>query len=320
MHNLCTYTHGGGGRHPRGEEALVDVLVAGGTGFIGSRVVDQLVAQGTHRVVVMTRDPQTSRRKAGVEYVHGDVGDPASLGAATRGIDVVVHAVQFPNHPVENPRKGWTYEKVDGAGTERMVAAATKNSVKRFVYLSGAGARPGRTQPWFRAKERAEKAIKASGMEYVILQPSWIYGPDDRSMNKFVAFVKRLPIVPVIGSGKEQVQPVFVEDAGKVAAAAVTEPQATNRTFELGSSPAITMDEILRTIMRVLGKRKRLLHQPPWLVKIPAAVIQYLPNAPLSPGAIDFIVMDEPVDPTDAERVFGMRFRGLEEGLRTYLP
>jgi NADH dehydrogenase len=157
-------------------------------------------------------------------------------------------------------------------------------------------------------------------MEYVILQPSWIYGPDDRSMNKFVGFVRHLPIVPVIGSGKERMQPVFVEDAGQVAAAAVDEPEAANRTFELGSSPPITMDEILRTIMRVLGKPRPLVHQPAWLVKIPASLLQYLPNPPLSPGAIDFIVMDEPVDPTDAERVFGVRFRGLEEGLRTYLP
>jgi uncharacterized protein YbjT (DUF2867 family) len=317
---MCMQTGDGGDDLPRCEEVLMNVLVAGGTGFIGSRVVDRLAAQGTHRVVVMTRDPQSSKRKPGIEYVRGDVRDRASLEAATQGIDTVVHCVQFPNHPVENPRKGWTYEQIDGAGTARMVAAATENGVRRFIYLSGAGARPGRPQPWFRAKGRAENAIKASGMEYVILQPSWIYGPDDRSMNKFVAFARHLPIVPVIGSGRERVQPVFVEDAGNVAAAAVDNAEATNRTFELGSSPAITMDEILRTIMRVLGKQKPLFHQPAWLVKLPAAVLQYLPNAPLSPGAIDFIVMDEPVDPTDAERVFGIRFRGLEEGLRTYLP
>jgi NADH dehydrogenase len=209
---------------------------------------------------------------------------------------------------------------VDGEGTERMAAAAAKNGVKRFVYLSGAGARPGRSEPWFRAKERAERAITSSGMEYVILRPSWIYGPDDRSMNKFVAFVKYLPIVPVIGSGQERVQALAVSDVGKVAAAAVDETAATNRIFELGSSPPLSMDEILRTIMRVLGKQKPLLHQPAWLVKIPASILQYLPNAPLSPGAVDFITMDERVNPTDAEQVFGIQFTSLEAGLRAYLP
>jgi NADH dehydrogenase len=201
-----------------------------------------------------------------------------------------------------------------------MVAAAVKNGVKRFVYLGGAGTRPGRPEPWFKAKERAERAITSSGMEYVILRPSWIYGPDDRSMNKFVAFVKYLPVVPVIGSGRERVQALAVADVGKVAAAAVDLPAATNRVFELGSRPPLTMDEILRTIMRLLGKQKPLVHQPAWLVKIPAAVIQYLPNAPLSPGAVDFITMDEQVDPSDAERVFSIQFTPLEAGLREYLP
>ncbi len=278
----------------------MDVLIAGGTGFIGSRIVDELLKKGGHRIVVMTRDPARARPRPGVEYVRGDVSDPASLEAATHGIEVVVHAVQFPNHPVENPRKGWTYEQVDGAGTERMVAAAVKNGVKRFVYLGGAGTRLGRTEPWFRAKERAERAITSSGMEYVILRPSWIYGPDDRSMNKFVAFVKLLPVVPVIGSGRERVQPASVYDVAKVAAAAVDEPAATNRVFELGSRTPVTMDEILRTIMRILGKRKPLLHQPAWLVKIPASIIQYLPNARLSRGAVEFITMDVVFDPSDA--------------------
>jgi len=295
------------------------VLVAGGTGFIGSRVVDALLAKGEHQVLVMTRDPARARPKPGVEYVRGDVTDPASLEAATRDVDAVVHAVQFPNHPVENPRRGWTYERIDGAGTERMAAAAAKNGVKRFVYLSGAGTRPDRTEPWFRAKERAERAVTSSGMEYVILRPSWIYGPDDRSMNKFVAFVKYLPVVPVIGSGQERVQAAHVEDVAKVAAAAVDAPDAANRAFELGSQPPLPMDEVIRTIMRVLGKRKPLVHQPAWLVKIPASVIQYVPKAPLSPGAVDFITMDERVDPTEAERVFGITFRSLEEGLRAYL-
>jgi uncharacterized protein YbjT (DUF2867 family) len=298
----------------------MDVLVAGGTGFIGSRVVDELLAKGRHRVLVLTRDPARARPKPGVQYVRGDVSNAASLDAATRNVDAIVHCVQFPNHPVENPRKHWTYAEVDGAGTERMAAAAAKNGVKRFVYLGGAGTRPGRTEPWFRAKERAERAVTTSGMEYVILRPSWIYGPDDRSMNKFVAFVKYLPVVPVIGSGQEQVQALSVFDVGKVAAAAVDEPAAANRVFELGSRPPIAMDDILRLIMRILGKKRPLLHQPAWLVKIPAAVIQYLPNAPLSPGAVDFITMDERVDPTDAEQVFGIQFRTLEAGLREYLP
>ena len=251
----------------------MNVLVAGGTGFIGRHVVDELVRRGKFELRVMTRDPEKARRRADVEYVHGDISDPSSLVEATRDVEGVVHCVQFPNHPVENPRRGWTYEKVDGEGTERMVAACIGNGVRRFVYLSGAGVRPGRTEPWFRAKERAERAVTNSGMEYVIIRPSWVYGPEDRSLNKFVAFTKYLPVVPVIGTGQERVQPVLVFDVARVAAAAVDNPEATNQVFELGSREPLSMDEILRTVQRVLGKRRPLLHQPAWLVKIPASVL-----------------------------------------------
>src|SRR6266508_2321711 len=177
----------------------VEVLVAGGTGFIGSHVVDELAKGGRHTIAVMTRDPAAATRREGVaRYVQGDVADASSLARASEQIEAVVHCVQFPNHPVENPRRGWTYERVDGDGTERMVAACMKSGVRRFVYLSGAGVAPGRDKPWWRAKARAERAIVESGMEYVIIRPSWVYGPEDRSLNKFIAFVKYLPIVPII--------------------------------------------------------------------------------------------------------------------------
>jgi uncharacterized protein YbjT (DUF2867 family) len=297
----------------------VKVLVSGGTGLIGSYVVNALVRDGKHQVAVMTRDPARARPRAGVEYVQGDVADAESLSKATEGIEAIAHCVQFPNHPVENPRRGRTYEKVDGDGTERMVAAAAANGVRRFIYLSGAGVRPGRAESWFRAKERAERAVMASGMEYVIVRPSWVYGREDRSLNKFVAFIKWLPVVPVIGSGQERIQPAFVNDVAEVVANAIDNTEATNQVFEVGSREPLSMDEIIRTAMDVMGKRRPLFHLPTWLVKIPASLIQFVPNAPLSPGAVDFITMDERVDPSSAERVFGMRFKTLGEGLRTYL-
>ena len=91
------------------------VLVAGGTGFIGSHIVRRLAAVG-HGVIVMSRNPGKARAKVpeGVEIRAGDTGDAASLGPALEGADVAVSTVQFPNHPVENPRRGHTYIRVDG--------------------------------------------------------------------------------------------------------------------------------------------------------------------------------------------------------------
>ncbi|MFZ5814880.1 MAG: complex I NDUFA9 subunit family protein [Bacillota bacterium] len=292
------------------------VLVAGGAGFIGSYIVRNLLRQG-HKVVVISRRPESARGKvpAGAELRQGDVTDAASLDRALTGVDVVINAVQFPNHPVENPRKGYTYMKVDGEGTTRLVEAARKHGVKRFIYLSGAGVREDKTEPWFVAKLLAEKAIQASGIPYTIFRPSWIYGPEDRSLNKFVAFARYLPFIPVIGSGQERIQPVFVGDVAHVVAASVDMPQTANRIYEVGGPQELTMDEIIRTMLRVMGKRRPLIHHPVWFIKLATIPMQLLPNPILSPSAVDFVLQEEKVDTTALVRDFQIRLTPLEEGL-----
>jgi uncharacterized protein YbjT (DUF2867 family) len=300
------------------------ILVTGGTGFIGSYVCRELLARpevdAGSRVLLMTRDPEGKKHEdARVAYVAGDVRDAASLERATEGVDAVVHCVQFPNHPVENPSKGYTYLEIDAKGTERTVAACVKNGVRRIVYLSGAGVSPERPEPWFRAKVIAERAVRESGLEYVILRPSWVYGPEDKSLNRFVAFVRYLPVVPVIGDGKNRVQPVAIFDVARVAAAAVFNAEATNGVFELGGPEELTMDEIIGRVQKVLGTHRFLLHQPPALMKLAAIPMKLLPAPPLSPAAVDFILQEARVDPGPAERVFETKFMSLDEGLGRYL-
>jgi nucleoside-diphosphate-sugar epimerase len=289
----------------------MSVLVAGAAGFIGSHVVRELLRRGEHEVVGLSRSPRSGE----IEWRQGDVTEPATLREAARGIDCVVHAVQFPNHPIENPARGWTYMNVDAHGTRNMVAACREHGVRRFVYLSGAGVDEPRTEVWFEAKRIAEAAVRESGMEWVILRPSWIYGPEDHSLNKLVGFTRRLPFVPVIGDGKATVEPSHVDDVAAVAASAVDLSTATNRVFELGGPETLSMNEILRTIQEVLGVQKPLVHHPVPLMKAAAAVARLLPSPPLSPAAIDFLLMELHVDPRPAEETFGIRFRPLKEGL-----
>jgi NADH dehydrogenase len=296
------------------------IVVTGGTGFIGREVVRELLETGTDSIVVTSREPGAHDLWGGrVEVIQAFAGDPVSLGRAFTRADVVVHAIQFPNHPVETPRKGYTYLETDGRGTAIAASVARKLGVRRFVYLSGAGAGQDRKEPWFRAKDQAEKAIRDAGLEYVMLRPSWIYGRGDRSMNRFVTFCRLLPLVPVIGSGKTFVYPISVKDVARVAAAAVRREDMGAAVVELAGPERLTMDEIIQTIQRVLGKRRPLLHHPASLMKILVLPMGLLPTPMLSPGAIDFITQEVEMDPRPAQETFGP-FRRLEEGLREYLP
>ena len=297
------------------------IVVTGGTGFIGREVVKRLLETPGDEVLVVTRDPERAEAFGGrVRLVQAFAGDAISLGKVFTGADVVVHAIQFPNHPVEQPGKGRSYLEVDGRGTQVAAAVAKRVGVRRFVYLSGAGAGQGRPQSWFRAKDMAEAAIRETGLEHALVRPSWIYGPGDRSMNRFVAFCRYLPVVPVIGDGKTPVYPIFVGDVARAVAEAVRREDCNEKAFDLAGPERLSMDDILRTIQKVLGKRRLLLHHPRALMKLLVLPMALLPEPMLSPGAIDFILQEVDMDPKPAQDYFGFGFKRLEEGLRTYLP
>jgi NADH dehydrogenase len=295
------------------------IVVTGGTGFIGREVVGLLLASGSHEVVVTTRDPEKDLWAGRVRLVQAFAGDALSLGKALMRADVVVQAIQFPNHPVEDPSRGRTYMETDGRGTTVAAQTARKLGVRRFVYLSGAGAGQGRPQPWFRAKDMAEAAIRETGMEHTLLRPSWIYGPGDRSMNRFVTFCRRLPFVPVIGNGKAPVHPISVKDVARCVVECVQREDATDKALELGGPERLTMDEVVRTIQKVIGRRRPIVHHPVRLMKLLSLPMRILPEPPVSPTAIDFIVQEVEVDTRPAMEYFGFPFRRLEDGLREYL-
>jgi uncharacterized protein YbjT (DUF2867 family) len=296
------------------------IVVTGGTGFIGREIVTRLLESGEDQVAVTTRDPERADLWGGrVEALQAFAGDALSLGRAFARADVVVHAVQFPNHPVEDPSRGRTYLEVDGKGTQVAVSVAKSMGVRRFVYISGAGAGQGRPQPWFRAKDMAEAAIRESGLEHTLLRPSWIYGPRDRSMNRFVFFCRYLPVVPVIGDGTTPVDPLYVKDVARCAEQSVRREDARADAWELGGPERLTMDEVIRTVQRVLGARRPLLHHPVRLMKLLVKPMALLPVPPLSPGAVDFVTEAVELDTRPAHDHFGFPFKRLEEGLREYV-
>ncbi|HET7738869.1 MAG TPA: NAD(P)H-binding protein, partial [Tepidiformaceae bacterium] len=238
------------------------VLVAGGTGLIGREITRSLLDAG-HDVTVLTRSKPAPDPFGGrASWVLGDALDPATLPAAVAGRDVVIDAVQFPKSPIENPRKGHTFERVDLGATVNLADAAKAAGVSQFIDISGAGSAADAPYHWQRFKWQAEQHTIASGVPYTIFRPSWIYGPDDVSLNRFLGFAKFLPFIPVIGNGKTRINPLFIGDLGKHVVAAVGNPAALSQLFEIGGPKLMTMDEIIRTSLQAAGKKRFLLHQP----------------------------------------------------------
>lgn len=296
------------------------VAVAGGTGFVGGGIAAELHRRG-HRVIVLSHRGESARGPLpdDIEIRRADVTDPTTLEPALDGVDALVIALAFPGSPMESPRKGFTFEAIDARGTERLVAAATAAGVGRLVYLSGAGAAPDADRHWFRAKWRAEEAIRASGITSTIIRPTWIYGPRDVSLNRFLAFARRLPVVPLTNTGGQSLAPVFIDDVGRLAADSIVDPAAADQVFELGGPETMTMREIVRRATRVAGLERPVLPGPTPLLKVAAWPLSFLPRPPLTPSAIDFINQPATVDLAPLLERMPRRLTPFEEGLSTYL-
>lgn len=295
------------------------VLVAGGTGFLGRAIVSQLLADG-HDVGVLSRSQHPSNPlDAGIGWEQGDVVEPKTLDGKLDGYDAVVDAVQFPNSPIENPKKGFTFERIDLGGTKNLVDAARSQGVAHFIGLSGVGSAEKAPYHWQRFKWWEEEHIRNSGVVYTIFRPSWVYGPHDVSLNRFLGFARFLPFIPVIGNGKTRINPLFVGDLARHVSMALQIPEARGEVFEIGGPDVLTMDEVIRTALKTAGKRRFLLHQPKTLMKVVGAVAQHLPGRPLTPDAIDFITMDGVADTSRLTAVFGQPLTSLEGALATYL-
>ncbi|HWL37761.1 MAG TPA: NAD(P)H-binding protein [Frankiaceae bacterium] len=292
------------------------ILVAGGTGFLGRAIVAALRHEG-HEVRVLSRGGKANPwlNDRGVSLVEGDVREAATLNDAMTGCDTVVIAVQFPGHPVEVPAKGLTYDEFDRKGTENLVAAAKKAGVTRLVYMSGVNVGQGRSEEWFVAKDRAEAAVQGSGIAYTIIRPSWVYGPRDKSLNRFALFARTLPFVPLPGPGTAKVQPVHVDDVGLTVAAALRTPAAENQVIEIGGPQLLSFRQIVRVMLGVMGKKRALLPTPTPVVKMGAALLYRLPGKVLSPRAVDFVNADGPADCRALKELLGITPRPLAEGI-----
>ncbi len=307
---------------PRRIERPLTVAVAGGTGFVGGGIAQQLFERG-HRVVVLTRGGEADRGALpdAVELRTADAtgGNRHGLLEALKGVDALVVSLAFHNSPVESPRRGETFDAVDAAGTERLVAAAKAAGVRRLVYLSGAGAAPDAEKHWFRAKWRAESAVRASGIAFTIIRPTWIYGPRDVSLNRFIDFARRLQVVPMTNFGTQRLAPVFIDDVATLAADALTSDAAIDQTFELGGPDEFTMRDVIGRATAAAGVRRPIIPAPAPLLKLLVAPLALLPRPIMTPAAIDFINQPATVDVAPLLARMPRRLTPLDEGLRTYL-
>jgi uncharacterized protein YbjT (DUF2867 family) len=292
------------------------ILVTGGTGFVGPKVVHGL-RERELPVRCLVRKPSSSAAESltawGCELVQGDVTEAASVRRAVDGCDVVVHLVAIRQGSREK------FERVMEQATRDLVAAAKEAGARRFVLMSALGTSEQTKDlvPYYHAKWDMEQTVSGSGLEHVIFRPSFVFGRDGGILPTFKRLARLAPVTPIIGSGSQRIQPIWVDDVATYFAAGVQRADVAG-IYELGGPDAVSWNEFWARLKRVLGVRRPNVHVPIGVMRANALLTERLPgDIPLTRDLLKMLEAgDNVVANEDAVRTFKLPLVPLDEQLR----
>ncbi|MGH2863938.1 MAG: NAD(P)H-binding protein [Solirubrobacteraceae bacterium] len=258
------------------------LLLTGATGLVGSTLLPRLLAEGTE-VRCLVRDPRRlGAQRVRVQIALGDLTDPPSFRNALRGVQTVVHlAASIRDQPQSS------IEELNGIATWRMVEAAERQGVERFVFFSALGASSHHRTRLLRAKALAEQAVREADLRSIVFAPSIVYAPGDPWLT-LLERLALLPLMPVSGRGRAPFQPIWAEDVVGCVITALRAPGDTgHQRFELAGPETLSHEDIVRTVVRSIGRKRPLLHVPTPIVSRALRLLERLW------GAATFATWDE---------------------------
>ena len=291
------------------------ILVLGGAGFVGRHVVDVLVASG-ESVVVPTRRPDKANHLQvlpTVTVVTVDIGRPDVLTRLAGGASAIVNLVG-----ILNETRTVTFQKAHVDLARAVVAACAAAGVRRLVHMSALNADPGGPSRYLRSKGESEAAVRSSGLDWTIFQPSVIFGREDAFLNLFARLLRVAPVMALAGAGA-RFQPVYVGDVAECFARSLSAREATaGGTFALCGPRVYTLRDLVRFAGAVTGRSRPIIALGPALSALEAMVLEHLPGTLLSRDNLASMQRDSVCDCAFPAE-FGIVPQSLETIAPTYL-
>jgi len=270
------------------------VTIFGGSGFVGRYVVRELANKG-YQVRVAVRRPDL----AGFLQPLGNVGQiqltqanlryPQSVNAAVQGAGTVINLVGIL---AESGAQKFDTVQAEGAKT---VAQAAKNAGAQLIHMSAIGADKNSDSSYGETKAKGEDAVRRIVKDAIIIRPSIVFGPEDDFFNRFGAMSRIAPLLPLIGGGKTNFQPVYVGDVAQAITAAVEGSAKKGATYELGGPQVASFRECLEMLLKQTGRNKALVSLPWFVAGIMAKATGWLPGAPLTTDQLEMLKTDNVV-------------------------
>lgn len=295
------------------------ILVTGGTGFIGRHITRRLLADGRRVRLLLPAgrlaqaaslfDPQP-------EIVTGSILDPEALFRASTGAHTVLH--------LENAQ-WWgserELERVEVFGTRTLVDAARAARVGRIITLSHLGAASASAYPLLRYKGVVEETIKNSGLAYTIVRSGLIFGQEDAFFNQIAMQLAANPFLFLMpGRGEVVLHPLHIDDLVQALCAALDSLDVVDRVIDVGGPEYLSVEDMLRTVMRVTGMYRPIVSIPPYALRWLTLLFRLLPRSLVTAQWLDLLAANRTARIGNLYTYFGVRPRRFEDTLLTYMP
>jgi uncharacterized protein YbjT (DUF2867 family) len=265
----------------------MNILILGGSGFVGRAICSKLVAEG-HSITVPTRRRDNARAlfplpSVTVEEV--DASDLATLTRLARGKDAVINLVGILNGD---------FERMHVTLTATILAACKATGVTRYLHMSALGASADGPSEYQKSKAKAEALVRASGLDFTIFAPSVIFGRGDSFLNKFAQMVSFLPpFVPMALPGASaKFQPVSVDDVARAFVATINNESTYGQRYELVGPKVYTLKELVSYVMLLAHDKHMIIGLPGFVTSMLAGVLQFAPTKPLTPDNVKSMSVD----------------------------
>jgi uncharacterized protein YbjT (DUF2867 family) len=295
----------------------MNVVVAGGTGFIGKVVIKKLVERG-HHVIALVRPGSVLKivKFSGTEtrYIYYD--SPGQIAKNLEGGEAIINLVG-----IIRETKDINFDFAHHSIPQFLAKGAREAGIRRFAQMSALGVERNIDTAYFESKALGEKSVKNAGeLDWTIFRPSIVYGPGDAFVNMFAKMIRQMPLVPVIGDGQYRMQPVWVEDVAEGFVRCLEMPQTIGKTYEIGGPEKIAFEQMLDLIGKAMGKDGvKKIHMPLGLMRSMAKCFGKLSFFPVTADQITMLLAESTTDDQTYFKDFGITPKVFEEGIGEYV-
>lgn len=294
------------------------ILVTGGTGFIGRHLVQRLIDEKRPVRCLLPEHRQRNLLwdKQQVQIVSGSILDEEALFRAVTGVHVIFHLenAQWWGRPRD-------LERIELEGTRNLIAAARAARVGRIITVSHLGAAPSAAYPLMRYKGMIEETIRSSGLAYTVIRSGLVFGEDDAFINHLAMQLQANPFFFLMpGRGEVVINPIYIDDLVSALVRSLDLIDTVDTTLEIGGPEYLTLDDLLRTVMRVSGLRRMIIPVPPYALRwLLAVYTRLLPRSLITAQWLDILATNRTARLGNIFDHFGIRPRRFEDTLLTYM-